>query len=383
MRWLAMFTSTSDHVRPSGITRRGRSIRVGIVVCPPVVAICGLALRRPRTSSPDGATSGGYVSRLRLIAVCVAGLALTGCSSAAPGVALDGLPTAPTALTAQQTAPSDTGSVASRSTSEVETPLVDTASAVPPPRTLSSQSAVTFPSSGASTPTPTLLDDNAQDSAAELLERIDAASAKVKTVTTKSTVYNGIADTQTRLDGKFEFKAGKVTAFEVESPNEQLALRAIGISQKLYVARQGKGYELIPADTKDAVLAPLYSAFGDSIQTAGFAPDVLLLASSFTDEGPQDLAGVDTNRYALILSPGLAGSSGLAAKNPTFAKSVSQLPSFGVDDYELTVWVDREDRLIRAQQKIDAPLIQLSTAVSYSEYDEPVDIKKPSKFSGG
>jgi len=282
--------------------------------------------------------------------------------------------------------PATTLSAGSRS---IESPTVTTSTAPPtstgatsgstPTRSSSSSSS----SSGQGSTTGTAGTDPV---AAELVGRLLAGAAATTSLTGTISVDGGGLSGDVPLATFGQLTEGaEVTALQMEvtvpSAEGQVALPILLVDDRFFIggvlAEQYDGtWVEVTAETTDPTLSDLYASLADSINSASVTQYVtfLTLARDTTDEGPDQIDGVDAQKYALTLDLTKLDEVDI---DDTVRASLEAVVAQGITEIPCEYWIDGAGRLLRAEQTLVAGSENIRTVTAFTDFDAPLEIAVP------
>ncbi|WP_157970614.1 hypothetical protein [Nakamurella deserti] len=289
---------------------------------------------------------------------------------AACGTTQDGSPAPATTLTS-----------VSRS---IESPTVTTSA---PPTTSSATgsgtSTATTGSTGRSTTGGTAGTDPV---AAELVGRLLAGAAATSSLTGTISVDGGGLSGDEPLATFGQLTDGaEVTALQMEvtvpGAEGPTSLPILLVEDRFFIggviAEQYDGtWVEITADTTDPTLSELYTSLADSINSASVTQYVtfLTLARDTTDEGPDQVDGVDARRYALTLDLTALDEVDI---DDSVRASLEAVVAQGITEVPCLYWIDGEGRLLRAEQTLAVGSENITTVAAFTDFDAPLEIAVP------
>lgn len=154
---------------------------------------------------------------------------------------------------------------------------------------------------------------------------------------------------------------------QLETPQGQVeALTVDGLFYLQFPGVPGGKYlEVDPQD--ESGLGALVGQLGGNSDPSS-SVKVFEEATEVSDEGQEEIDGVETTRYRVVL-PSDAVAESLGADE--------QVASLLPEEVTYQVWVDADDLIRRLSSEIEVAGQTSSTVITYTGYGEPVDVEAP------
>lgn len=138
----------------------------------------------------------------------------------------------------------------------------------------------------------------------------------------------------------------------------------------------GKKYVLLDPNSSNPQVKELYATYGAALKGSDLTQflEFMIIAKDVTDLGAEDLNGVSTEKYSLVLD---LTKLPTADVSESLKSSMGSAAALGITEVPCTFWLDDEGRIAQVEQILAVGGQTYTTLVQFSDYNVPLDLVAP------